>query len=311
MAHTHDHEPHSAEYLDQLAMIATCAALGGVCLLLYQQGALGFLVETFRLAVLLGGVGLLAFAVLRGLAVWRGPSQTKKEHHNEHGVAEACCQGDEHAHTAAGQAHAHGQHRGDGHEHGWAPVRYAVLLLPITLFFLGIPNPDFIRSYANYQILYTQGDLPPLFAVWFLGAVPSPKSIELDEESPQVAAEGGELLALNWTELAGAAFDPMRRDFYEGKSGMLKGLFHPGPSDRDFTLVRMKVTCCYPDAVPLLVAIVSPEPITDIQKLDWIEVTGQIQFRKLRGREDYIPVLQLRGREAIRKVPPDPDPAVY
>jgi hypothetical protein len=311
MAHTHDHEPHSAEYLDQAAMIAACAALGGVSVLLYQQGALGFLVDSFRIAVLLGGVGLLAFAVLRGLALWRARSQERKELFDEHGYGQACCPGHEHRHTSTGAGHAHGQHRGSGHEHGWAPLRYAGLLLPITLFFLGIPNPDFVRCYANCQIMYAQGDLPPLFAVWFLGAVPSPKSLELEDGSSQVTARRAEVLALNWGEFTWASFDPVQRDFYQGKTGMLKGQFLPGPNDRVFTLTRLRMRCCLADAVVLKVTVVSPQPITDVKPLDWVDVTGQIQFIWLRERGRYIPVLQLTGREALRKVPPDPNPAVF
>jgi hypothetical protein len=44
--------------------------------------------------------------------------------------------------AAAGQhTHDHGHdHSHDDHDHGWAPWRYAVLLVPIALFLLGVPN---------------------------------------------------------------------------------------------------------------------------------------------------------------------------
>src|SRR5262249_18283679 len=55
----------------------------------------------------------------------------------------------EHAHAAAGHdhGHAHDHDHDHGHDHdhshGWAPWRFVVLLLPVVLYFLNLPNEGF------------------------------------------------------------------------------------------------------------------------------------------------------------------------
>src|SRR5262249_36854517 len=217
----------------------------------------------------------------------------------------------EHAHAAAApHTHAHGHGHDDGHEHGWAPVRYAILLLPLTLFFLGIPNLEFTRAYTNDQIQFTQGDLPPLLAVWFSGAKPNPRPLAVGEIG-EVNSKEGDVLLLNWTELARAAYDPTQREFYQGRTGTLKGQFSP-QTDRSFTLVRMKITCCAADAIPLKSVIVSPDPLPPIGPLEWVEVTGKIQFVELQDRPRLVlPVLRLTDSNGIQKTAPDNSPFVF
>src|SRR5262245_33263268 len=345
MAHTHD-EGHNAYYLDQLCTVGICAALGVMSILMWAQGSLTILAQVFQTAVLIGGIALLLVAVVRGITLWAESRRPAGAHHHndhahdhahdhvhahdhghhhhhdhdhghEHGAA--CAHDHPHTHehaTAAAAPHDHSHGHGDdhGHEHGWAPVRYAVLLLPITLFFLGMPNQAFNAEYGRCTLQRAQGELPPLFAVWFYGAtVPERKSVLGDDPSiVKLDDKGGEVLNLNFKELSQAAFSPGGREFYEGKTGVLKGQFSRSSSDKVFTLVRMKITCCAADAIPLNVPIVSPEPVSDIPPLQWVEVTGQIQFRKPRpDREEYVPVLQVAGRDAVKKADPDYNPFVY
>jgi uncharacterized membrane protein YcgQ (UPF0703/DUF1980 family) len=98
-------------------------------------------------------------------------------------------------------------------------------------------------------------------------------------------------IPLRFDELAVAAAMPSKRNYYEGHIGKLKGKYQP-LSDRDFTLFRLKITCCASDAVPLKVRIISSAPLPqDLAPGDWIEASGQIQFRKIVGKEEYLPVL--------------------
>jgi uncharacterized membrane protein YcgQ (UPF0703/DUF1980 family) len=53
------------------------------------------------------------------------------------------------------------------------------------------------------------------------------------------------------------------------------------------------------------VPVVSPESIADIKNMSWVEVTGQIQYRKGKDRDQYFPVLKLRSRQDI--VPATPE----
>ena len=117
----------------------------------------------------------------------------------------------------------------------------------------------------------------------------------------------GEVIPLEFLELAQAANDSYRRDeFYEGKKGRLTGQFAPSGDDKKFTLVRLKRTCCAADAVPLNVIIVSEKPVR-VKRGQWVEVFGQIHFAKRTDREEYVPVLL--GAE-VKEIAPDPNPFI-
>jgi uncharacterized membrane protein YcgQ (UPF0703/DUF1980 family) len=78
-------------------------------------------------------------------------------------------------------------------------------------------------------------------------------------------------------------------------------------NEKMFTLVRFKITCCAADAVPLNLAIISPESISKFKQLEWVRVEGQIQFRKRRDKADeYLPVLQLESRDDIKELDSPP-----
>src|SRR5262249_54261500 len=67
------------------------------------------------------------------------------------GLAIAPAAGHDHDHGHGhGHSHAHGHSHshahGDGHDHGWAPWRYVVLLLPVVLYFLVLYNPAYDKE---------------------------------------------------------------------------------------------------------------------------------------------------------------------
>jgi hypothetical protein len=161
MAHVHDAD-NDAYYLDQLCLVGICAAFAGVCLAMYfwQTEMLALLLAPqFHLFVLLSGVGLLALVVIRSVTLWREAGARAQvashahhhhdhEHEHHHHDHEHCGHTHDHAH-APGVPHDHAHHHHDhdhghghdhGHDHSWAPWRYVVLLIPIMLFLLGLPN---------------------------------------------------------------------------------------------------------------------------------------------------------------------------
>lgn len=264
MAHVHEH--HGNEYyLDQLCTLGTCAAVGTVCVLMYAlktpdgQPRLAYiLVPQFFVPVLIGGVALLALVVVRGVSVWR-----------EAGAGEKACCNHDHDHD-------------DGHEHGWTPAKYAVLLLPVVLYFLNLPNSSFNPQMFNFG------------------------GVELAGEVTAVADKGA--VALGFKELTNAALDARTRDELEGKTGSLRGMFSRLGSDKVFTLYRVKMTCCAADAIPLGVRIFSPnENITGIPEKQWVEVSGQVQFQKLKDRDKYMPVMLVKSADDVKKIPPEPE----
>jgi hypothetical protein len=134
MAPAHDHD-HDSYYLEQMCLIALAAAFGGICLAMYfsaqghpaDAGEISMLklllAPQFHPFILASGIALLVLAGARAVIMWRSagaPAHTHKHEHNHEP-----CPGHDHDH---------------GHEHSWAPWRYVVLLIPVMLFCLGLPN---------------------------------------------------------------------------------------------------------------------------------------------------------------------------
>ena len=165
MGHTHS-EDRSTYYMEQLCTIGICGLLGGVTVMLYYQNILRFiLAEYLHIYILCSGVVLLVLVALRALGLWHsvGALAVKHNHAHEHEHCHEHDHGHEHGHEHAhsgGEEHTHEHlhgceaeddlehvHEHDcGHEHSWNPGRYIVLLLPIVLYFLHLPNAGFSGS---------------------------------------------------------------------------------------------------------------------------------------------------------------------
>ena len=325
MGHTHHHEDDGSYYMEQVCTIAISGLLGLVAVLLYTSGKLNLLLNPkLHWTVLAGGIALVILTAVRALAVWVpatrkqvAPHDHEHTHDHDHGPCdhdhahdhphdhEHCHHDHEHEHAHAAVAEAprnHGEegasHDHDhGHDHGWAPWRYAVLMLPVVLFFLGLPNEGF-RSLEAADV---KG---------------------LDQKKEQVAEKPFNP-ELGFRELEGAAYSQERRDLYEGKTVKLKGQFAPSGNDRMFSLVRFKINCCAADAIPLS-AVIMIDPDAK-EKLDpaqsqghWVEVTGQVQFRtrQKNGREEWVTVIMVRPDKdhslpsLIVPTPPDTRPFI-
>lgn len=320
MAHDHHHHDEGSYYVEQLCTIGVCGALGGVAIVLWYREKLSFLHPSFRLPLLLGGIALLVLVAIRAIAVWNasgrrvahdhnhdqhhehgpdcGHDHGHGHHHHEHGPD---CNHDHHHHNQD-HAHDHGHDHGHDHSHGWGPWRYAVLLFPIMLFFLNLPNEGF--AYVPLAQLNT-ADLASLRTVEDKGAL------------------GHEL---TFKELDGVAYNPDRRAAYEGKTVDLKGQF-VGHDERVFRLVRLKINCCAADAIPLnAVIIVEPKAPNSKEKLPseslqmkWVRVTGQIQFqsRKQGNQEEWMTLIIVRPdeqktlKDLVVEIPPSERPPAY
>jgi hypothetical protein len=166
------------------------------------------------------------------------------------------------------------------HGHGWSPWRYIVLSIPIMLFFLGLPNQSFSSA----------------------------KAVEVEDSDRIIMDQAGDLIYLDFRDLEHWAFDESKREWSEGRTGLIKGQFAPGRSPHLFNVVRYKMMSCPCDAIRLSVAVISPEGVADIKSGAWVQVTGQIQYRKRKDRAEIMPVLKLRSRDDVLLVPPDNDP---
>ncbi len=278
MAHDHSHGDRNAYYLNQLFTIAVCGALGGVVVMLWYSDKLRFLVvQRFWMPSLIGGITLLVLVVVRAIAVWRSvdePMDAGHQHDHDH-----CGHDHDHHHEHAHHGHTHDHHGhshgpGDdcGHEHGWAPWRYVVLLLPVVLYFLNLPNEGFSADYGDRL-----------------------KGMQLT--APTSLGSKGSLGEVGFAELQQASLSQENRDYYEEKTIRLVGQYSEG-SDTRFTLVRYKMACCARDAVPLNAVIMidpqSEEKMNrDKYRNKWVEVSGRVHFFQKPGGNEFITALIL------------------
>ena len=335
----HLHEDSDTYYLDQLCLIALSAAFGGVCLTLYFVNTKMLelmLGKQFHDFVGISGVVLVGLAAVRGVILWRQVGKLKSAAHtHSHEHAHHDCCGHEHAHAvahsephthshggvvhshgpspalAADHTHAHDHEHNHGHEHdhdhadheqGWAPWRYVVLLLPVFLFLLGLPNrPPKARAtnlvdinptetIAGYSALVSQAYEPT-------------QSIVLSVSMFSTGTAKG----VHFRTLQDAAF---KSPELEGTWVIVKGQFAPSRrSDRVFSLARFKMQCCASDAVQLNVPVSCRESLLPlpVRPGDWIEVTGRVEFHAS-DRGSKMTVLKVPSLKQIRPSAPDPDP---
>jgi uncharacterized membrane protein YcgQ (UPF0703/DUF1980 family) len=171
-----------------------------------------------------------------------------------------------------------------------------VLLLPVVLYFLNLPNQGFSADAA--------GDLS-----------------SLDLNASASVRSAGERVNLGFVELQQASLTPESREFYEGKTVMLTGQY-AGSDPRRFTLVRYKVACCAADAVRLNAVIMvndksSDKVDPDAYRNKWVQVTGRIRFFQKPGSDEFITGLILYPTEeepinkVVKIIAPPSSPWVY
>lgn len=320
----HFHEDSETYYLDQLCLVALSGAFGVVCLTLYfwQVPMLDLMLgKQFHAFVLASGVLLLGMTGIRAVILWKSAGRKTSSlplvHDHGHGPHEHhdhehCAHdhnhehGHEHAHGDHHHDHSHGHnhdHAHDGHDHDWAPWRYVVLLLPIMLFLLGLPNKgpsvqaasipvDLTQESIGYSTLIAAGD--PIQQL-VLATVLNADSSALAEP-------------IRFLTLKNVAGDNDNRDDWDGKWVTVKGQFAPNRQhDHQFTLVRFKIRCCGADAVPLNVPMVCKERLQGLKQGEWVNVTGRIRFQK--SGDSFITVLRVPNLQAI--APTGPEPGFY
>lgn len=209
-------------------------------------------------------------------------------HHHDH----------DHAHD---HGHAHGHDHDHDHDHGWAPWRFMLLLLPVILFFLGLPNDGIQKSYA---VTLNDADQK-----------------SLDKLSTQ-KGKGDDIKLLSFLDLERAAMDVNVRDDLEGRLINVRGqYFNPNGDPHRFTLQRYKINCCAADAIPLnAVIMINPADqkkyelnLGDYPRDQWVSVTGRVFFLP-RPNGEYLTAVFLYPTKdkplskLVEKVDRDPNP---
>lgn len=326
-------------FTEQLLGILVCGGLGFVAVRMYTNGMLNYiLARDFHLPVLIGGIAILTVIVLlRAIAVW-----------NEAGALQAPAYdgpecGPDHVHTVGcrhGSAFPGGDddHADHAHSHdmSWVFVTMLILVIPITLFVIGMPSSAMAALAGRAEAKLAGRNSAPEAELAASSLRDQAKDAAVEKEEKQsdgtiirtlkttsglrlretvpptgepryalISADGGTEFRFN--DLNDAAFDEEKRKSLEGQTAILEGRFKR-IADKDFTLFRMKMTCCAADTVPLKVRIIVPQAINNINNFDWVKVKGQIQFVKVpggkAGAETYIPVIMVADLADVQKGEP-------
>jgi len=331
VANEHHHHDNATEYyIEQLIGVGISLSIAYVCIMLWWPfpiyGADGQIISygnklsiilhpKFHFWVLTGSIILLGIVSIRVIALWlesgKLKSASKQDHvhgpdcdhdhdkthdhdHDHNHVHGPDCNHDhdhshEHGHNHESPGHADCGH---DHSHGSAPVRFIVLLLPIVLFFLNVPNEVFSNV----------------------------KGVDLSQFSEVASvAEKGIDFNVGFLQLEMASMTQESRNHYEGKTVRLIGKY-VGEEEKRFSLIRFKINCCAADAVPLnAVMIVDPN---STEKLSWkkyankwVQVTGRVHFLKRKDNEQYMTALVLYpdaehklNDDLVKVVPQDSNP---
>jgi hypothetical protein len=172
-----------------------------------------------------------------------------------------------------GQHHSNPHHRCHHvHRHSldycWSAWRYVLLLLPILLYTLGLPN----------------------FAI-SAGDISAGVEVDFSQESRRAGN-------VSFQQLEIASGNVADREYYRGMVVTLTGVYSGGSPDR-FTLIKPVMTCCYADVRHLraVVAINYKNIPSRRDRLvrathngEWVRVTGTVQFVQLDNGE-YVTTL--------------------
>jgi hypothetical protein len=199
-----------------------------------------------------------------------------------------------------------------------------ILVFPVALFFLGLPNAGFSKQHqidmvgndsalgAELKKLAADATVleePKKVNDTMVRVLKTKTGLKIRETTP---ASGGEpqleLISgagkpMRFNDLNDAALDEGKRKYMEGETVVLAGRFKR-LADKEFSLFRMKMTCCAADTVPLKVRIVVPQALSNYSDFDWVSVKGQLQFLQVPGQDRYIPVVMVADiRDVTKEVP--------
>ena len=313
MANEHHHHDNATEYyIEQLIGIGISLSIAYVCIMLWWPfpiyGGDGQIISygrklsiilhpKFHFWVLTGSIILLGFVSIRIIALWLESGKLKSDNKHIHGPD--CDHGHEHEHVHGPDCNHEHKVESSGHEncghdhsHGSAPVRFIVLLLPIVLFFLNVPNEVFSNV----------------------------KGVDLSQfgEVGSVAEKGIDF-NVGFLQLEMASMTQESRNHYEGKTVRLIGKY-VGEEEKRFSLIRFKINCCAADAVPLNAVMMvdpnSPEKLAWKKYANkWVQVTGRVHFLKRKDNEQYMTALVLYpdtehklNDDLVKVVPQDSNP---
>jgi hypothetical protein len=324
MAHHHHGESLKDYFTEQLLTLLVCGAFGFTAIQLYIQDRLvTLLAGDFFPWVLGGGIAILVMVAFRMIAVWKEAGELQANASHSHG---GDCNLD-HSHGADcnhvhipnedGTEHDHGDHS-HSHDMSWFIARMLILVFPVGLYFLGLPNKSLVPNFKDgpavggtlkdlakdateVEVIY-QGDKQIGRILKTQTGLKIRETMLANGEVKLELMRGEGAVPMNFSELNDAAYDSGKREGLQGEAVALEGHFKR-LADKEFSLYRMKMTCCAADAIPLRVRIVVPQALSGYSEADWVQVKGQIQFVKQQGQSGYLPVLMVADINDVSKKP--------
>jgi len=239
-------------------------------------------------------------------------------------------QDDDHSHNHGHEhSHEHGEACCDhGHDHGWNPIRYVPLLIPVILYFMGLPSDQMIRNFernlaeratkdsatdlgseeakSSFAVMVMSsmggpfgggsfGENTPYSLLAFWNALGSGITAELDDAGPNEPA-----FVTNLAELEKAAQSPtLRAEFTQKRKVEIDGMFQPEGKFQGgmmFQIVRLRMACCLSDARPSTVACFTKKTIDERllqggHETKWARAQGKLRF--VRGKDGkYEPIMK-------------------
>ncbi len=278
------------------------------------KGPLSVLAPWIQWTVLLAGVMLLCLFFYQLISALFGrngspPAHDHEcpdhDHHHEH----------EHKHEHGETCmHDHGE-CGHDHVHGWSPIKFIPLVIPVLLSLMGLPSQAMIASYEqdliNQQTGGSHQNIPhdelaagdPLRQVGCLALARSEHGVfyllssalahiaDVADEDPNAKP-----VVTNLAMLELIASNPIQREQWKKyKSVEVEGRFNPGAVQNGryfFSVVQMRVACCLGDAVPALMFGTTKQPI-NIEGGAWIAVRGRLEFLPARDGSSYKPAIRV------------------
>jgi hypothetical protein len=275
----HDHAQEMRDYyVEQLLSVFISGAFGITGVLMFKFDMLKYiLAQPFQLPVLIGGFGLIGLALFRGVALWFAVGG---DHFHDHHIGHNHAPGEVCDHPA--------EEEHEEHAHGGAYWRIVVLLFPVMLFLMGVPNGTFSEDWINKR----------------LGAEESLGTLG------EVAEKGGGENIYDFPGLSMAANSAEKREALTGTKATIKGQLRRIPgSSTEFGLFYLKITCCATDMVPLRArVVVGSASLADaiaskFKDHSWVEVTGTLQFVK-DAQGHYVTVLRVKDNGGITATTP-------
>lgn len=167
---------------------------------------------------------------------------------------------------------------GRDHDPSWECSKLVLLAFPVGLFLIGVPNSGF--SCDRIRMLLGADD-----------AI----TCTFDD----MAHRNGTVTTLAY--LHDAAADADVRAELRGQTAILEGRVSR-IDDRQFTLYRLRMTCCAADVVPLKVRVILKNGTLGwLNDADWVRMTGRIDFVQPPNSERYIPVVVVDGTGDFQK----------